>query len=369
VVIVLRLLLVLFTALCAWAAAARADCPGDCSGDGAVSVAELTTGVNIALGSAGLESCPSFDRDGDASVGIAELLAAVSAALGGCPVEASPTPTPTPGNRSPITATPFVYRGFAEQQIALPIGVEDPDGGTLQCRADNLLEGMTLDADNVLRWTPSDDQLGPHVVPFSCADDAQPPAEVSGALTLHVAAADSCAIPSCDAATGCTATLPPVTETCCRGAAAPRVAEVTPDCPQGRVLEIGRNTDGFGPLRNCDRIRIRNFEQAGAEMAIHVRISCLDTLNRIHVTAHLDTAPPRGVAASADAPVFFPVEPTDGYYERRNIRYPVLGGGPFFDLDDAEANLTVTATDSTGASVSRTVRVRLGFTQPQDLPD
>jgi hypothetical protein len=368
---VLRPLLVLITALCANVAPARVDCPGDCSGDGVVSVAELLTGVNIALGSTALESCPSFDRDGDGDVGVAELLTAVNAVLGECAPAASPTATPTAtvANQPPTTATPFVYRGFAEQPIALPLGVEDPDGGALQCRAEGLLEGMTLDDDRVLRWTPSDDQLGPYVVPFSCADDAQPPAEVSGALTLHVAAADACAIPSCDAATGCTAELPPVTEKCCRGAAAPRVAEVTPDCPLGRVLEIGRNTDGFGPLRNCDRVRVRNFAQSGAEFSIHVRVSCLDTLNRITVTARLDTAPPRGVAVNADAPVFFPVEPTDGYYERRNIRFPVLGGGPFFDLDDAEANLTVTATDSTGATVSRTVRVRTGRDQPQDLPE
>lgn len=362
------LLVFLVSALCL-AGVARADCPGDCSGDGAVSVAELLTGVNIVLGSAALASCPSFDRDGDASVGIAELLAAVNALLGDCSA-GDPTPTPTPtGNRPPITATPFVYRGFAEQPIALPLGVEDPDGDALQCRADELLDGMTLGADHVLRWTPRDDQLGPQRVAFSCTDDALPPAEVAGALTLHVAADDGCAMPSCDPAAGCTATLPAPAAACCRGAAAPRVAEVDAECPLGRVLEIGRNTDGFGPLRNCDRMRVRNSQQSSAEFAFHVRIRCLDTLNRITVTARLDTPPPRGVAVNDGMQVFFPVQPTDGYHERRNIRFPVLGGGPFFDLDDAEANLTVTATDSSGTSVSRTVRVRLGFTQPQDLPE
>ncbi|MDX2170231.1 MAG: hypothetical protein SF182_24380 [Deltaproteobacteria bacterium] len=365
---VLRPILALLASL-AMAAPAAAVCPGDCSGDGTVSVAELLTGVTIALGSASLEACPSFDRDGDGRVDVAELLAAVNALLDGCADEASPTPTPSAANRPPITATPFVYRGFAAHPIALPLGVEDPEGGAVQCHADGLAAGMTLDADNVLRWTPNDDQLGPRQVAFACTDDATPPAAVDGALTLHVAAADACAMPSCDPALGCTATLPPPDEACCGGRAAPRVAEVTPDCPLGAVLEIGRNTDGFGPLRNCDRIRIRNFQQSGAELSIHVRISCLNTLNRITVTAQLDTVP-RGKAV--DGPpmgVFFPVVPTDGYYERRNIRFAILGGGPYFDLDDAEGNLTVTATDSTGASVSRTVRVRMGFTQPADLPE
>jgi hypothetical protein len=59
-------------------------CAGDCSGDGSVTVNELITGVNIALGNAGVSSCPAFDRNGDGEVSINELIAAVNAALNGC---------------------------------------------------------------------------------------------------------------------------------------------------------------------------------------------------------------------------------------------------------------------------------------------
>jgi hypothetical protein len=57
-------------------------CPGDCDGGGSVSVNELVTGVNLALGNAG--SCTAMDGDGDGTVGIAELVRAVGAALNGC---------------------------------------------------------------------------------------------------------------------------------------------------------------------------------------------------------------------------------------------------------------------------------------------
>ncbi len=40
--------------------------------------------VNIALGSAALETCEAGDTSGDGSVTINELIAAVGRALGGC---------------------------------------------------------------------------------------------------------------------------------------------------------------------------------------------------------------------------------------------------------------------------------------------
>ncbi len=61
-------------------------CPGDCSGDGSVTVDELVKGVNIALGSADLSTCPVLDANGDGAVTIDELVKAVNNALNGCPV-------------------------------------------------------------------------------------------------------------------------------------------------------------------------------------------------------------------------------------------------------------------------------------------
>jgi len=61
------------------------SCVGDCDGDHMVAISELITGVNIALGSADISTCPAFDPDHDGMVAISELVAAVNNALNGCP--------------------------------------------------------------------------------------------------------------------------------------------------------------------------------------------------------------------------------------------------------------------------------------------
>ena len=60
-------------------------CVGDCNGNGMVEINELIIGVNIALGSAPLSNCSSFDANHDGMVEINELIAAVNNALTGCP--------------------------------------------------------------------------------------------------------------------------------------------------------------------------------------------------------------------------------------------------------------------------------------------
>ncbi len=59
-------------------------CVGDCNHDRDVTVDELITGVNIALGNAPLDACAQFDSSGDGQVTIDELIAAVNLALNGC---------------------------------------------------------------------------------------------------------------------------------------------------------------------------------------------------------------------------------------------------------------------------------------------
>jgi len=76
------------------AAPARAVCPGDCNGDGAVDISEMVRGVNIALGTTAAAQCRAMDSNGSDSVSISELIAAVGSALAGCPEE-TPTPAPT----------------------------------------------------------------------------------------------------------------------------------------------------------------------------------------------------------------------------------------------------------------------------------
>jgi hypothetical protein len=64
--------------------AAGARCVGDCRGTGAVSVIDVVTGVNVALGRDALEVCAALDANGDGKVSVDELQQAVANALNGC---------------------------------------------------------------------------------------------------------------------------------------------------------------------------------------------------------------------------------------------------------------------------------------------
>jgi hypothetical protein len=63
---------------------AVAGCPGDCDGNGSVSIDELIRGVGIALGHGAIADCAALDDDHDGSVSIDELVRAVNAALSRC---------------------------------------------------------------------------------------------------------------------------------------------------------------------------------------------------------------------------------------------------------------------------------------------
>ncbi len=60
------------------------SCSGDCDGNLAVSIAELTRAVAIALGLQSPEACDAVDIDDDGQVSIAEVIRAVGNALNGC---------------------------------------------------------------------------------------------------------------------------------------------------------------------------------------------------------------------------------------------------------------------------------------------
>jgi len=59
-------------------------CVGDCNGDGHVTVDEIVTGVNIALGNVDVLTCENYEANGPVTVYV--ILTAVSEALNGCPV-------------------------------------------------------------------------------------------------------------------------------------------------------------------------------------------------------------------------------------------------------------------------------------------
>jgi hypothetical protein len=59
-------------------------CVGDCNGDSQVTVDEIVTMVNIALGSSPVSGCPAGDSDGSGSITVDEILTAIQNALNGC---------------------------------------------------------------------------------------------------------------------------------------------------------------------------------------------------------------------------------------------------------------------------------------------
>ncbi|HYD48693.1 MAG TPA: choice-of-anchor V domain-containing protein [Terriglobales bacterium] len=59
-------------------------CTGDCDGGGEVTVDEIITGVNIALGSVAPEGCVAFDRNSDGEVTVDEIVEGIQRALNGC---------------------------------------------------------------------------------------------------------------------------------------------------------------------------------------------------------------------------------------------------------------------------------------------
>ncbi len=66
--------------------AGPATCVGDCDGSGQVTVDEILTMVNIALGNTPAMDCLAGDANFDGQITVDEILAAVNNALNGCPV-------------------------------------------------------------------------------------------------------------------------------------------------------------------------------------------------------------------------------------------------------------------------------------------
>jgi hypothetical protein len=63
---------------------ATASCVGDCDGDGQVTVDEILTLIDVALGSAAITQCEPGDSNHDGRITIDEILMAVDNGLNGC---------------------------------------------------------------------------------------------------------------------------------------------------------------------------------------------------------------------------------------------------------------------------------------------
>lgn len=377
-------------------ARALAVCVGDCDGSGAVTVNELLIGVNIALENAPVSSCPGLDRSMDGVVTIDELQAAVNAALNGCPVAspsavASPAPSPTrtpthPATRTAtvtVTATPTpdlnpqipargVYRTYPGYPIEFSIGATDPQGGTVTYVPQTLPPGAQLAAGTGLfDWTPATDQTGAFYATFTARNDEVPPRVVPGQIPFKVQVLDSCTVPACAPATGCTSMLVPLAgpqdTKCCTQEPTVRVPEPSADCPVGSVVFVGRNEQGFGRLQNCDRLRVFNQGQVGATMRLNIEARCLNITQPAQVHVQVVTKN-RGAIVDRSQPVNL-APGSDGYAQRLLLVAPVIVIGPFFDFEDSEADVTATLTDVDGLTVTQRLRVVLTFEPLDDLPE
>jgi hypothetical protein len=70
-----------------------------------VTVNEILTMVNIALGNAPLLNCEAADANHDGQITVDEILTAVNNALNGCPAQVTPTPPTASTGRFATTAT------------------------------------------------------------------------------------------------------------------------------------------------------------------------------------------------------------------------------------------------------------------------
>jgi cysteine-rich repeat protein len=108
---------------------AHAQCVGDCNADDEVTVNEIITGVNIALGTAAVGSCQVFDADGSGDVTVNEIVAAVNNLLAQCPPSVpteTPLPTLAPTGTAPVGSTGTATASPGATASAMPSSTPTP---------------------------------------------------------------------------------------------------------------------------------------------------------------------------------------------------------------------------------------------------
>jgi hypothetical protein len=154
------------SALIAWSNSATAQvCVGDCNGDGSVTVDEIVTMVNIALGLSEVSSCAAADPGGDGMVTVDEILTAVNNALNGCP-------PPTGCTSANVTVSlDFTTQPLAGVTVDLdyPAAVSIPGTGNEQSVVERVMDitgagGFFDVADTDSDASGSDDRLRSSVV-------------------------------------------------------------------------------------------------------------------------------------------------------------------------------------------------------------
>ena len=93
-------------------------CVGDCNGNGQVTISDIITIVNIALGNLTVSACVAADANNDGAITMDEILAAVNRALEGC----SPALGPGRGVGSLPETRYGASRSSAQSGVAVVIG-------------------------------------------------------------------------------------------------------------------------------------------------------------------------------------------------------------------------------------------------------
>ncbi len=115
-------------------------CGGDCSGDQSVTVDEILSLVNIALGSAPASQCPAGDISADGSITVDEILAAVTNALDGCQ-GGGPDPTATP-TATVAAATATATETAVPTATSAPTAPPTPTTGSGQLQGIDALQAL-----------------------------------------------------------------------------------------------------------------------------------------------------------------------------------------------------------------------------------
>jgi sugar lactone lactonase YvrE len=161
----------------------RAQCGGDCNGDGQVTVGEIVTMVNIALGNVDLSACTAGDDNHDGQITVNEILTAVIDALSGCP---RPTPLCQP---LPVTTTSALWVSDSSNSrvleylppfttgmsASLVLGERDFNTANAQITASGMSRPEVVAFDNIGNLWSSDFQLGrilEFTPPFSSGQSA-----------------------------------------------------------------------------------------------------------------------------------------------------------------------------------------------------
>ena len=329
-------------------------CPGDCNADGTIDDGDVRLVVVSIFAPEPAAVCPHLVVEGATPV-VVDAMSAMARSGGECvPPQA------------PVIPPHAAYRSYAGYEIALPIAA-DSARGPLLYSAQDLPDGAVLEADTgILRWTPSEQQIGAYVIPFRVTDHGLPPLSAEGRLGLRITRLDSCSIPSCDPATGCTSTMPPLSEPCCAPGPVERVPEVYVDCPGGKFLMVGQNTnDTFGRLQNCDKLKFIAFTQSGVTIRIHLGARCVRPKEVLSVHTFLEV---EGMALT-DAENTIIMNATDAGFVQR-VAYTPDVRGAMMEMNGKEANLTMTVADlGTGVVVSETLRLVITHSDLDDLPD